>query len=56
VLVGAKRHITVDFALRLLGLGCPTLVAAEVEGRMPADALETFREALYAGHAPARYT
>ena len=49
VLVGAKRHITVDFALRLLGLGCPTVVAADEQGRMRADALA---ESLAAGEGP----
>ena len=39
VLVGAKRHVTVDRALRLLGLGAPTVVAADGQGRMRADAL-----------------
>jgi len=39
VLVGAKRHVTVDRALRLLGLGAPTVVAADDRGRMRADAL-----------------
>jgi glutamate/tyrosine decarboxylase-like PLP-dependent enzyme len=39
VLVGAKRHVTVDRALRLLGLGCPTVVEADAEGRMRVDAL-----------------
>ena len=39
VLVGAKRHVTVDRALRLLGLGAPTVVDADGEGRMRPDAL-----------------
>ncbi len=39
VIVGDKRHITVDRALRLLGLGAPTVVAADGEGRMRADVL-----------------
>jgi glutamate/tyrosine decarboxylase-like PLP-dependent enzyme len=39
VIVGDKRHITVDRALRLLGLGAPTAVAADDQGRMRADAL-----------------
>jgi glutamate/tyrosine decarboxylase-like PLP-dependent enzyme len=39
VLVGAKRHVTVDSALRLLGLGAPTVVEADDEGRMGPDAL-----------------
>jgi glutamate/tyrosine decarboxylase-like PLP-dependent enzyme len=39
VLVGEQRHVTVDRALRLLGLGTPTTVAADDQGRMRADAL-----------------
>jgi glutamate/tyrosine decarboxylase-like PLP-dependent enzyme len=39
VLAGAKRHVTIDRALRLLGLGSPTVVEADEEGRMRADAL-----------------
>lgn len=39
VLVGAKRHVTVDRALRLLGLGAPTVVSADRQGRMEIDAL-----------------
>jgi glutamate/tyrosine decarboxylase-like PLP-dependent enzyme len=39
VLVGAKRHVTVDRALRLLGLGAPEVVAADAQGRLHVDAL-----------------
>ncbi|HSC49200.1 MAG TPA: pyridoxal-dependent decarboxylase [Gaiellaceae bacterium] len=39
VLAGEQRHVTVDRALRLLGLGAPTTVAADDEGRMLPDAL-----------------
>jgi glutamate/tyrosine decarboxylase-like PLP-dependent enzyme len=39
VLVGEQRHVTVDRALRLLGLGAPTTVAADDQGRMRAEAL-----------------
>jgi glutamate/tyrosine decarboxylase-like PLP-dependent enzyme len=46
VLCGAKVHVTVTRALRLLGLGTPEIVAADDQGRMVADEL---REAL--GHA-----
>jgi glutamate/tyrosine decarboxylase-like PLP-dependent enzyme len=49
VLVGAKRHVTVDRALRLLGLGAPTVVEADEQGRMKADALAA---ALAAGPGP----
>jgi glutamate/tyrosine decarboxylase-like PLP-dependent enzyme len=46
VLVGEKRHVTVDRALRLLGLGAPTVVAADDQGRL---LMEPFREALGEG-------
>ena len=46
VLVGEKRHVTVDRALRFLGLGAPTTVAADDQGRMKPEAL---REALSEG-------
>jgi glutamate/tyrosine decarboxylase-like PLP-dependent enzyme len=46
VLVGEKRHVTVDRALRLLGLGEPTVVAADDQGRLLVDPL---REALGEG-------
>jgi glutamate/tyrosine decarboxylase-like PLP-dependent enzyme len=49
VLVGAKRHVTVDRALRLLGLGAPTVVAADDQGRVDAEAL---RRALGEGDGP----
>ncbi len=40
VVVGAKRHTTIDRALRMLGLGTPTeVVPADAEGRMLADEL-----------------
>jgi glutamate/tyrosine decarboxylase-like PLP-dependent enzyme len=39
VLVGEKRHVTVDRALRLLGLGAPTVVAADEQGRLLPAAL-----------------
>jgi len=48
VLVGEKRHVTVDRALRLLGLGAPTVVDADDQGRLQVDAL---RESL--GEGPA---
>jgi glutamate/tyrosine decarboxylase-like PLP-dependent enzyme len=49
VLAGAKRHVTIDRALRLLGLGSPTVVEADEEGRMRADALS---RALVDGSGP----
>jgi glutamate/tyrosine decarboxylase-like PLP-dependent enzyme len=39
VLVGAERHATIDLALRYLGLGEPTAVAADDQGRISSDAL-----------------
>ncbi|MEV7396241.1 pyridoxal-dependent decarboxylase [Aeromicrobium sp. NPDC092404] len=39
VLVGAERHDTIDLALRYLGLGRPTEVAADAEGRIRVEAL-----------------
>jgi glutamate/tyrosine decarboxylase-like PLP-dependent enzyme len=49
VLVGEQRHVTIDRALRLLGLGSPTTVAADDQGRMLAEPLA---EALAAGSGP----
>jgi glutamate/tyrosine decarboxylase-like PLP-dependent enzyme len=39
VLVGAERHGTVDLALRYLGLGAPTALPADEQGRVRLDAL-----------------
>jgi glutamate/tyrosine decarboxylase-like PLP-dependent enzyme len=39
VLVGARSHITINRALRLLGLGTPRTVASDGEGRMIATEL-----------------
>ncbi|MDE3134661.1 MAG: aspartate aminotransferase family protein [Acidobacteriota bacterium] len=39
VLRGARGHITIDRALRLLGLGAPTLVESDSQGRMVVGAL-----------------
>jgi glutamate/tyrosine decarboxylase-like PLP-dependent enzyme len=44
VLVGAQRHVTIDRALRLLGLGEPETVAADGQGRMDAGALRAVLE------------
>ncbi len=49
VLVGETRHVTIDRALRLLGLGAPEVVAADAQGRMDAAAL---RDALRSGGGP----
>ena len=39
VLAGADRHVSVDIALRYLGLGTPTLVEADDQGRIRPEAL-----------------
>ena len=39
VIVGEERHGTVDLALRYLGLGAPTTVPADDQGRIRPDAL-----------------
>lgn len=39
VLVGAERHDSVDLALRYLGLGAPTAVPADTQGRLEPEAL-----------------
>ncbi|GAA3303361.1 aspartate aminotransferase family protein [Dactylosporangium vinaceum] len=39
VLVGDERHDTLDLALRYLGLGAPTPIAADDQGRIRLDAL-----------------
>jgi glutamate/tyrosine decarboxylase-like PLP-dependent enzyme len=49
VLVGEKRHVTIDRALRLLGLGSPEVLPADEQGRMEPDALG---DALAAEDAP----
>jgi glutamate/tyrosine decarboxylase-like PLP-dependent enzyme len=46
VLVGAERHDTVDLALRYLGLGRPTAVAADDQGRIRPDALAAALDAV----------
>jgi glutamate/tyrosine decarboxylase-like PLP-dependent enzyme len=50
VLAGAKRHVTIDRALRLLGLGAPVVVDADGQGRLRSDALAA---ALSDGSGPA---
>jgi glutamate/tyrosine decarboxylase-like PLP-dependent enzyme len=44
VIVGGKRHVTVDRALRLLGLGAPEVVDADDQGRMRVAALRAALE------------
>jgi glutamate/tyrosine decarboxylase-like PLP-dependent enzyme len=40
VVAGAKRHVTLDRALRLLGMGAPELVGTDDQGRMRVDELQ----------------
>ncbi len=49
VLVGEERHTTIDLALRYLGLGTPTPVASEDQGRIRVDALVEALDAVPAG-------
>ena len=49
VLAGAESHVSVDMALRYLGLGLATPVAADDQGRIRVDAL---KEALDAASGP----
>jgi glutamate/tyrosine decarboxylase-like PLP-dependent enzyme len=49
VLVGAERHVTVDVALRYLGLGAPTVVPADRQGRIDIDALARALDAVAPG-------
>jgi glutamate/tyrosine decarboxylase-like PLP-dependent enzyme len=51
VLVGAERHDTVDLALRYLGLGRPTVVPADCEGRIRVDALAEALDRVPGGEA-----
>jgi glutamate/tyrosine decarboxylase-like PLP-dependent enzyme len=39
VVVGAQRHVTVDRALRYLGLGAPDVVPADAQGRLRVERL-----------------
>ncbi|WP_108250625.1 pyridoxal phosphate-dependent decarboxylase family protein [Planctomonas deserti] len=46
VLAGAERHVSVDLALRYLGLGAPVAVPADGEGRIvPADLADALARA-----------
>jgi glutamate/tyrosine decarboxylase-like PLP-dependent enzyme len=49
VLVGAERHDTVDISLRYLGLGAPTEVPADGQGRIRVDALAEALESIPRG-------
>jgi glutamate/tyrosine decarboxylase-like PLP-dependent enzyme len=40
VLVGDESHVSVDLALRYLGLGAPERVAADAQGRLEVEALD----------------
>ncbi len=49
VLVGEERHGTIDIALRYLGLGQPTSVASDDQGRIVPDSLATALDAVPEG-------
>ena len=49
VLAGEERHDTIDLALRYLGLGSPTRVAADAQGRIRVDALTEALNAVDSG-------
>lgn len=49
VLVGDERHSTIDLALRYLGLGQPTLVATDDQGRIEPDAFAAALERVPVG-------
>ncbi len=49
VIAGAERHTSLDLALRYLGLGAPTLVDSDAEGRLIVDGL---RDALRTAEGP----
>jgi glutamate/tyrosine decarboxylase-like PLP-dependent enzyme len=52
-LVGEERHETIDLALRYLGLGSPTVVASDNQGRIDAAELDcALDRALSSGPAP----
>jgi glutamate/tyrosine decarboxylase-like PLP-dependent enzyme len=49
VLVGAERHDTIDLALRYLGLGLPTVVPSDDQGRINLDGLASALDRVPAG-------
>ncbi|HEU5270028.1 MAG TPA: pyridoxal-dependent decarboxylase [Jatrophihabitans sp.] len=52
VLVGAERHDSVDVALRYLGLGAPTVLPADGQGRLRVEALADRLGRVRPGAAP----
>ncbi|WP_087873555.1 pyridoxal phosphate-dependent decarboxylase family protein [Arthrobacter globiformis] len=52
-LVGEERHETVDVALRYLGMGSPTVVPADSEGRIEAAELDCALDRIALDHAAA---
>ncbi|MFC9333444.1 pyridoxal phosphate-dependent decarboxylase family protein [Arthrobacter sp. NPDC057009] len=52
-LVGEERHETVDVALRYLGMGSPTVVPADSEGRIEAAELDCELDRIALDHASA---
>ena len=53
-LVGEERHETVDLALRYLGMGSPTVVPADSQGRIDAAELDCALDRIALEHASAR--
>jgi glutamate/tyrosine decarboxylase-like PLP-dependent enzyme len=52
-LVGEERHETVDLALRYLGMGSPTVVPADSQGRIDAAELDCALDRIALEHAAA---
>ena len=53
-LVGQERHETVDLALRYLGMGSPTMVPADSQGRIDAAELDCALDRITLEHASAQ--
>ncbi|GAA3890757.1 aminotransferase class V-fold PLP-dependent enzyme [Leifsonia kafniensis] len=53
VFVGAERHDVIDLTLRYLGLGAPTVVEVDEQGRLRADALAAAMDATGEPGSPA---
>jgi glutamate/tyrosine decarboxylase-like PLP-dependent enzyme len=53
-LVGQERHETVDLALRYLGMGSPTVVPADSQGRIDAAELDCALDRIALEHASAQ--
>lgn len=55
-LVGEERHETVDLALRYLGMGRPTVVPADSQGRIDAAELDCALDRIALEHASAQHS